>query len=79
MAYINSIAIANIRKVACGVTFYWHLTLTLSRGQGHKISTAKIERNGNRMQTESGKRIFVFCHCSVIRTLSLAQEFSQMC
>ena len=30
-----------------------------------------IERNGNRTQTESGKLTGVFCHCSVIRTLSI--------
>ena len=42
------------------------------------MSTEKIERNGNRTQTESGKLNDVLCPCRVIRTLSLAQEFTQM-
>ena len=38
------------------------------------MSTEKIERNGNRTQTESSKLNGVLCPCRVIRTLSLAQE-----
>ena len=43
------------------------------------MSTEKIERNGNRTQTKSGKLDGVLCPCRVIRPLSLAQEFTQMC
>ena len=43
------------------------------------MSTGKIERNGNRTQTESGKLNGVLRSCRVIRTLSVAQEFTQMC
>ena len=43
------------------------------------MNTEKIERNGNRTQAESGKLSGDFCHFSVIRTLYLAQEFTQMC
>ena len=43
------------------------------------MSTEKIERNGNRTQTASEKLNGVRCPCRVIRTLSLAQEFTQMC
>ena len=39
------------------------------------MSTEKIERNGNRTQTKSGKLNGVFRHCRVIRTLSVAHEF----
>ena len=42
------------------------------------MSTEKIERYGNRTQTESGKLNGVFCHCRVIRTLSLDQGFTQI-
>ena len=41
--------------------------------QQNKMSTEKIERNGNRTQTGSGKLNGVLCPCRVIRTLSLAQ------
>ena len=43
------------------------------------MSTEKIERNGNRTHTESGNLNGVLCPCRVIRTLSLAQEFTQIC
>ena len=43
------------------------------------MSTEKIERKGNRTQTESGKQNGVLCPCRVIRTLTLAQEFRKMC
>ena len=39
------------------------------------MSTEKIERNGNRTQTESENLNGLLCSCRVIRTLSLAQEF----
>ena len=42
------------------------------------MSTEEIERNENRTQTKSGKINVVFCPGSVMRTLSLAQEFTQM-
>ena len=38
------------------------------------MSTEKIEQNGNRTQTESGKLNGVLCPSRVIRTLFLAQE-----
>ena len=41
------------------------------------MRTEKIERNGNRTQTESGKLVVVLCPCRVIRTLSPAQTFTQ--
>ena len=39
--------------------------------------TEEIERNGNRTQTESGNLNGFLYPCRVIRTLSLAQEFTQ--
>ena len=57
--------------------YYYHYYYYYYLFNKTKKNTLKL--NGNRTQMESKKLFGVFCYCTVIRTLSLVQEFMHMC